>query len=314
MPNDDSAQSDRNASMRQRVKKKNEADVHLAGETLVSDKAREQELEQRITEKRLDIERLPQTELGWHQWLVWPVLAIGAAMEWNIAWLAAQTLFGADYWVLVAFAVAISVCGVAIGWFIGRVLRKQREAGAEPSRLLRGYLVVSIIVVVVLLGGAFALRYQAASMGSELKDPLTLIGQSLLTTVLSALGILVASGVEFFRQGDQDIALRKELKKLERERAELDAHIEREKAQARRSVHAYESAAAELGFDVDRALIDAVCPPLTTSSDKKSAVGNAASGGQGASDSTPAEAKPRKLEVVPDPDVLDPQKAGGAAS
>jgi hypothetical protein len=244
------------AQIAERLNNEHRTEVDNAVLKLESLRTRKADIDQRLVIVRSDLLRLKDEE-GWRSWLVWPVLFIGAAMEWNIASLVAQTFFGQSLVALTIFTIALAVGGVTIGWFLGRVLREKRMGGAEPSASAGRFIAATCAVIVVLLAGGFLLRFEAARTLHN-GDLVVLIGQATITTVLSALGILVSAGIEFFREGDGRIDTLRTQRKLESERDFLARIIIHAEALYHRAVRAYGLVLAEIGLPVDPVFLAAM--------------------------------------------------------
>lgn len=244
------------ASTAERLTHEHRAEIEDAVETIERLRTRKARANQQLAIVRSNLLRLRRDETGWHSWLVWPIFLIGATLEWNIAQLVAQTVFGQSQLAMNIFAAALAVCGVTAGWFLGRVLREKRTAGPDPWASPMRFIVVTIVVVGLLLAAAFLLRIQAGQIAQF--GAITVVGQALITTVLSALGILVAAGFEFFREGDEHIEIVKKQRVLERERDTVRRHLFHAEAHFTRTVRGYGLIAAQIGVPVDRAFVIAM--------------------------------------------------------
>lgn len=242
--------------VKERLQSEHRAEVEYTVGVLESLWSEKHSLKSKLQNATSDRVKLHQTEQGWHRWLVWPVLLIGAMMEWNVATLVAKTVFGQTQTSFYLFAAALAICGVTIGWFIGRVLRVHQAAGSQRSSARR-FAVIAITVIALFLVAAFVLRMQAAEKARDIPT-ITIIGQALITTVLSALGIVIAAGVEFFREGDLYVDARNRERQYEKRRDTIDSNVTYAERDYLRAVRVYQVTMASVGGNVDRDFLNAM--------------------------------------------------------
>lgn len=169
---------------------------------------------------------LPASQAGWPRWAIVPVLLVAALLEWDLA---RQLAFLVDYGGGLYFAVVLAICAVAVGWLIGSLLRQRYRDAADDAPTARTFVAIAFIVTALILTAAVLphITFARMVMIDEYLSVPSVIGSVMITSVPSFLGIVVAAAFEFFRQGDEDIDLRKERKALQVERAMLLERIER---------------------------------------------------------------------------------------
>lgn len=186
---------------------------------------------------------------GWRSELFPGIVGLSAAFEWPIASVVAQTFFGSSRVSLVVLTCVFTLASVGVGWFLGRILREQRAALREGAteRIMR---ITVLAVIVGLVVAGYILRLQASG-ATGLVALLTTFGQALATSMLSAGGVVVATGFEYYREDPVALELRRELAKLRHEKYVAMRRLARATAELRQAERGFALMRARAGMPDD---------------------------------------------------------------